>query len=73
MKHLARQFEFWIMVAAWVAHSLSSTMWTAFGFITWAIGMGLIWVLYLCCRAEEYEVHHENYNSRFQKEDKPRG
>ncbi len=48
----ARQAEFWVMILAWVAHSLSTTTWTFYGFVVWACGMALIWVLYALCRWE---------------------
>lgn len=59
MPAILKQFEFWIMIAAMMAHSLSTTSWSSYSLLAWALGMLLIWALYGVCRLEAHrkEAH----------------
>ena len=58
---MIKQTEFWTMIAAMIAHSLSTTSWSSYSLFAWLTGMLLIWALYGLCRFEASQQgnHHE--------------
>lgn len=51
---ILKQTEFWLMIAAMTAHSLSTTSWSSYSVFAWFVGMLLIWALYGMCRLEAH-------------------
>lgn len=51
---ILKQTEFWLMIAAMTAHSLSTTSWSSYSVFAWFLGMLLIWALYGMCRLEAH-------------------
>ena len=60
---LLKQTEFWTMIAAMIAHSLSTTSWSSYSLLAWLTGMLLIWALYGLCRLEAHS-RGKNDNDR---------
>lgn len=46
MKNYHHEVTFWLMIVAIIAHSLNSTMFSFYGFLTWFVGSACVVLLY---------------------------